>query len=454
MLPPLVLRRAGRPAETRNAPAQGARGGSVHAVPVPSCAGRSGAPEAVRSRARTRRPAVFGWIVDDRTHPRPPLPNSPPTRTYQDPSPTDSVLRRPTHGRCHGVWSTLAQGPSWTGVPACPASARDPRAPAPVVAGSAAVSACGGHRGRPSTVPGLGAVGGAAARAGRRARPRRSGRGRPRRRDAVPPTGSRRRSSTCQSAGRGVRSSGLYRSAHAGAPWRRPDGHWVLARHDVVGADGWWRTWGEHWTPPALAPRLGPAPVHTARRSAGRVRLGPHRRALLELARPVVAVLRARPAAGSGARAARCSTSRLSTSCRTACWTGSPRRCGDVAPPLCEPVAPGVGLAVPPPNGTGFGEHRCHLVATGAAAPDERGRPARARSRPCSPRTASTRPRRTGTAEPDPSHELSRLHQPQGVMQAGQLAEGRGLRPSRRPRAGCGCGSGRPGCPGPSWWRR
>ena len=49
--------------------------------------------------------------------------------------------------------------------------------------------------------------------------------------------------------------AGLYRAAHAGSGRRvREDGVMLVDRHDVVGTDGWWRTWGEYWTPPRSRP--------------------------------------------------------------------------------------------------------------------------------------------------------------------------------------------------------
>ena len=49
--------------------------------------------------------------------------------------------------------------------------------------------------------------------------------------------------------------AGLYRSAHAASERTRDvGGMLVLGRNDVVGADGWWRTWGAHWTPPRTRP--------------------------------------------------------------------------------------------------------------------------------------------------------------------------------------------------------
>ena len=169
---------------------------------------------------------------------------------------------------------------------------------------------------------------------------------------------------------------GLYRSAHAGAPQRRPDGHWVLARHDVVGADGWWRTWGEHWTPPR------------SRRGSVRLIFTPHAGRLA----PFVTILTAALLDGTASWSLACAL--------------DPRRVRRVgsavldvpsldclpdglldelaptlraaAPPLCEPVAPGVGLAVPPPNGMSFGEHRCHLVALALRHPSSGTDPMRA----------------------------------------------------------------------------
>jgi hypothetical protein len=149
-----------------------------------------------------------------------------------------------------------------------------------------------------------------------------------------------------------------------------------LRRHDVIGRDGWWRTWGEQWTPP--------------RRRTGSVRL------LIS------------PLPGRGTTVVRTLTEALldarhswllacATDPRRARRAGSmvldlpsidvlgPRLLGRLepllrhtAPPLCLPVVPGLAVAEFPDNGMSFGEHRCHLIALALRHPSSHLRPLRA----------------------------------------------------------------------------
>src|SRR6185312_9603822 len=77
VLPPLLWSRAGRPGTTTDEkrPGAGRTGRHDRGPNRPSCAGRSGACGGVRSRVRTRRPAVFGWIGPYGTRPRGGVPN-------------------------------------------------------------------------------------------------------------------------------------------------------------------------------------------------------------------------------------------------------------------------------------------------------------------------------------------------------------------------------------------
>jgi hypothetical protein len=141
----------------------------------------------------------------------------------------------------------------------------------------------------------------------------------------------------------------------------------VVRRHDVISRDGWWRTWGETWTPP--------------RRRPGSVRLlmTPRPEELASIVLTITAALLD-------------SKHPWSLACAT-----DPRRLRrtggvvldladvdhlpgaaveqlvpllrPVAPPLCLPVAEGIALAEFPDNGMTFGEHRCHLVALGLRQP-------------------------------------------------------------------------------------
>jgi hypothetical protein len=156
--------------------------------------------------------------------------------------------------------------------------------------------------------------------------------------------------------------AGVYRAAHAGTGRRLSrDGVAVLDRHDVVGRDGWWRTWGSAWTPPR------------ERRRGVRLVLSPRPDRLGVVVRTVTAALLdtdlpwSLACATSPRRVCRTGAVVLDVPCETALPAGLvpalspallPQR-----PPLCLPVGRGAALAGHPSNGMTFGEHRCHLIA-------------------------------------------------------------------------------------------
>lgn len=158
--------------------------------------------------------------------------------------------------------------------------------------------------------------------------------------------------------------AGLYRAAHAGSATRLARGSLsVVARHDVLRAGGWWRTWGEHGTPPR------------GRRGSVRLMLTPHPDCLAEF----VSTVTGRMLSGRTPWSLACSTDPLRIT-RTGSAVLDLPGLDDVpadlltelqpllrptAPPLCLPIAVGVGAAEYPDNGMTFGEHRCHLVALG-----------------------------------------------------------------------------------------
>ncbi|MDT4908329.1 MAG: hypothetical protein QOI69_1570, partial [Pseudonocardiales bacterium] len=73
---------------------------------------------------------------------------------------------------------------------------------------------------------------------------------------------------------------GTYRAAHAGSGTRiLADGIALVDRHDAVGRDGWWRTWGDSW-----------APIDS-RRHCVRVLLSPRPNALAEFVGSVTAAM-------------------------------------------------------------------------------------------------------------------------------------------------------------------
>jgi hypothetical protein len=157
--------------------------------------------------------------------------------------------------------------------------------------------------------------------------------------------------------------AGLYRSAHAGSATRvEGDSISVVARQDVLRAGGWWRTWGEHWTP-------------GGRRDSVRLLLTPRADALGEFVTTVTARLLPTRIAWSLAcatdprRIARSGCAVLDLpnldAVPAGLLTDLTPLVRPVTPPLCLPVAPGIGAAEYPDNGMTFGEHRCHLVALG-----------------------------------------------------------------------------------------
>jgi hypothetical protein len=156
--------------------------------------------------------------------------------------------------------------------------------------------------------------------------------------------------------------AGIYRAAHSGSAARlERDGIAVIDRNDVVGRDGWWRTWNAGWLPTR------------SREDAVRVLLSPRPERLADFVRTVTATMRSTSAAWLLA----CTTdpARLG---RPAAATLYLHDAGalpsdllaelrpllrEITPPLALPLAPGAGLAKAPGNGMSFGEHRCHLVA-------------------------------------------------------------------------------------------
>jgi hypothetical protein len=156
--------------------------------------------------------------------------------------------------------------------------------------------------------------------------------------------------------------AGTCRTAHAGNDVRTSvDGIVVVDRHDVVGSDGWWRTWGRQWTPPRT------------RRGSVRVLFTPYAGGLGAFVRTVTGALL--DSADSWSLAVAINPRRARR------WAGAvldlpnadalPPGLLDalaptlrpVVPPLCLPLSPGAGLAAYPENGMTFGEHRCHLIA-------------------------------------------------------------------------------------------
>jgi hypothetical protein len=157
--------------------------------------------------------------------------------------------------------------------------------------------------------------------------------------------------------------AGIYRRAHAGSAVRtRYDADvTIVGRHDLIGPDGWWRTWGATWTPPRT------------RRGSARLILTPRPDRLAELIDTVTTALLDTTIAWSLG----CSTlpRRLVRLGGAVLDVADPAELPDgllvaiapllqpVTPPLCLPIAEGVGVAEYPDNGMTFGEHRCHLVA-------------------------------------------------------------------------------------------
>lgn len=167
----------------------------------------------------------------------------------------------------------------------------------------------------------------------------------------------------------GMPLAGVYRAAHAGTGRRVCiDDVCLIDRRDVIGADGWWRTWGNHWTPPRRRTEfvrivLSPAPDRLA--AVVRTVTG----AFLDSAQPWALACATKPH-----RVRRCAAVLLDLPSADALPAGllpalAPALRPEL-PPLCLPLAAGVGLASHPSNGMTFGEHRCHLIALALRRPD------------------------------------------------------------------------------------
>ncbi|PZS13656.1 MAG: hypothetical protein DLM57_16145 [Pseudonocardiales bacterium] len=171
--------------------------------------------------------------------------------------------------------------------------------------------------------------------------------------------------------------AGTYRAAHAGSGSRiLADGIALVDRHDAVGRDGWWRTWGDSWAP------IG------SRRECVRVLLSPRPSALAEFVAVVTAALLGAsqpwllacttdPRRLSRSGSAVLSVPDASTLPGALLETLAPLL-RPVTPPLCLPLAAGAAVAEYPDNGMSFGAHRCHLVAVGLQQPAARRTPLQA----------------------------------------------------------------------------
>lgn len=156
--------------------------------------------------------------------------------------------------------------------------------------------------------------------------------------------------------------AGTYRAAHAGSNRRvTRDGVAVLDRQDIVGRDGWWRTWGSAWTPPR------------ERRRGVRLVLSPRPDRLGVVVSTVTTALHdvevpwALACATSPRRVRRTGAVVLDLPSEAALPPELVPALAPVllphCPPLCLPVGRGSALAGHPGNGMTFGEHRCHLIA-------------------------------------------------------------------------------------------
>jgi hypothetical protein len=157
--------------------------------------------------------------------------------------------------------------------------------------------------------------------------------------------------------------AGVYRAAHVGSRSRHAiDEMWVLDRHDVVGRDGWWRTWNDSWVPTrsrAGATRVLFTPI-------------PNSDALAEFVGAATTHLRGEQAPWLLA----CATDprRVRRSAAAVLYLPDgvvpaglveavQPMLADDTPPLCLRFGAGAALAEYPSNGMSFGEHRCHLIA-------------------------------------------------------------------------------------------
>ena len=169
---------------------------------------------------------------------------------------------------------------------------------------------------------------------------------------------------------------GVFRAAHAGSGRRvRSATLSVVDRFDLLGPDGWWRTWGHAWTPPR------------SRRGSVRLMLSPRTDRLAELVTLVTTALLPTEIAWSlgcatrAPRLARLGAAVLDVPSLESLPAGLLDQVAPLlhpaAPPLCLPVRPGIGLAEYPDNGMTFGEHRCHLVALALRHPSSATNPLR-----------------------------------------------------------------------------
>jgi hypothetical protein len=168
--------------------------------------------------------------------------------------------------------------------------------------------------------------------------------------------------------------AGIYRTAHAGGGNRiLTDGIALVDRNDAVGRDGWWRTWGDSWTPT------------DSRRHCVRILLSPSPAALADFVGTATAALL--PVKAPWLLACTTDPRRLSRSGSAVLYvpdaavlpvgllTRLRPLLRPIAPPLCLPLAPGAALAEFPDNGGSFGRQRCHLVSLALQRPDARTRP-------------------------------------------------------------------------------
>ena len=161
---------------------------------------------------------------------------------------------------------------------------------------------------------------------------------------------------------------GVYRQAHAGsgAPIT-VNGIAIVDRQDVIGRDGWWRTWGDDWSPT------------TGRAGSTRVVLSPRPDAVAGFVTDVTAELLARSVPWMLActtdprrlRRAGAAVLYLPDADALDCDLLARLRptLRDVTSPLCLPVAPGVAICEDPGLGMSFGMHRSRIVALGLSRP-------------------------------------------------------------------------------------
>ena len=169
---------------------------------------------------------------------------------------------------------------------------------------------------------------------------------------------------------------GAYRAAHAGSrTGHRSGGVDVVDRFDLIGPDGWWRTWGSAWTPPRR------------RRGCVRLMLSPRSRKLTDLVDVVTTALLPTDIAWSLGCAARpLRLARLGAAVLdvpsvdvlpSGLLDALEPLLHPIAPALALPVRPGIGLVEYPDNGMSFGEHRCHLLALALRHPSGAANPMR-----------------------------------------------------------------------------